>query len=100
MQKGKEGEEQDEHTWQNGVKYAQDQNTSAERFLFDVPKQWGTEPFKDVVYIKKATKNLCKLHGNITPSYGGSPGVAVPVDEGGGKQEVQVLVDCGYWNSA
>lgn len=28
------------------------------------------------------------------------PGIAVAVDEGGGKQEVQVLVDCRYWDSA
>lgn len=45
-------------TWQDGVKYTQDQNTSAEGLLFDIPKQGGAEPFKDVVHIKKATKNL------------------------------------------
>lgn len=28
------------------------------------------------------------------------PGIAVPVDEGGCEQEVQVLVDCGYWDGA
>lgn len=28
------------------------------------------------------------------------PGVAVPVDEGRCKQEVQVLVDCGHWDGA
>lgn len=45
-------------TWQDGVKYTQDQNTSAEGLLFDIPKQGCAKPFKDVVHIKKATKNL------------------------------------------
>lgn len=27
------------------------------------------------------------------------PGIVVTVDEGRRKQEVQILVDCGYWNS-
>jgi len=58
VQKGKKHEKQNQHTWQDGVKYTQDQNTSAEGLLFDIPKQGGTEPFKDVVHIKKATKNL------------------------------------------
>lgn len=45
-------------TWQNGVKYTQDQNTSAEGLLFDIPEQWSAESLKDVVYIKQAAKNL------------------------------------------
>lgn len=45
-------------TWQDGVKYTQDQNTSAEGLLFNIPEQWGAESLKDVVYIKQAAKNL------------------------------------------
>lgn len=45
-------------TWQDGVKYTQDQNTSAEGLLSDIPKQGRAESFKDVVHVKKATKNL------------------------------------------
>lgn len=45
-------------TWQDGVKYTQDQNTSTEGLLLDIPKQGGTEPFKDVVHIKQAAKHL------------------------------------------
>lgn len=39
-------------TWQDGVKNTQDQNSCAEGFLFDIPKQGDAEPFKDVVHIK------------------------------------------------
>lgn len=45
-------------TWQDGVKYTQDQNTSAEGFLLNIPEQWGAESLKDVVDIKQAAKNL------------------------------------------
>lgn len=45
-------------TWQNGVKYTQDQDTSTKGLLFDIPEQRGTESLKDVVHIKQATKNL------------------------------------------
>jgi hypothetical protein len=39
-------------TWQDGVKHTQDQNTSAEGLLFDIPKQGSAESLKDVVHIK------------------------------------------------
>lgn len=45
-------------TWQDGVKYTQDQDSSTEGLLLDIPEQRGAEPLKDVVHIKQATKNL------------------------------------------
>lgn len=45
-------------TWQDGVKYAKDQNTGAEGLLLDVPKQGGAEPFVDVVHVKQAAEDL------------------------------------------
>lgn len=55
-------------TWQDGVKHTQDQNTSAEGLLFDIPEQWGTESLKDVVHIKQTAKNLEHSKETMTAS--------------------------------
>lgn len=96
MQESEEHQEENEDTWKDGVKHTEDHDAEAERFLADVAEQRDTESDKDIVDVEEAAEHLSKFRGNISPPYGWIPWIVVSVNQGGSKQEIQVL--CNLWD--